>query len=136
MFNKNEGQQPITQYEYAALGEMVWSADGEVWVGAFRDVTFWIAYEYSSTPKQEILQYASSILSDEYWLGNILREVREKLVSDYGAAHKEDADKLTIATLSFHNSETFSIHFFKGNNSPWWIADVSGRNLVGVAMDT
>lgn len=131
-----KGEEPIAHYEHAILGKMNWSEDEESWIGKVGQLSFWIAYEQAATPRHETLEYAVSILTDTQWLKATLDEIKTRAIRDYGPDYEKEISSLNFVTFSFHGNERLSIHFFEGDDPPWWVADIHGRNVEGVSLDT
>ena len=132
----SKGEQPVAHYKHSILGRMTWSEDNESWIGRIGQLNYWVAYEGMSIPKSETLEYATSILTDEDWQEASLKKIKATAIQNYGPDYEKEINNLAFVTLSFHSSEHLSIQFFEGDEQPWWIADIHGRNIEGVALDT
>ena len=125
---------PVPNYEHPVLGHMEWSEESESWTGRL-GLEFRIAYEYEATPTKKTLNYAAGILSDALWLDQTLETIKSRALR-IGGTSSDEINALTIGTMSFHGGEQLSILLFEGDRQPWWVADIEGREILGVTLDT
>jgi hypothetical protein len=57
-----DNRKPVSLYVDGLLGEMVWSATADGWVGIANSIRYVISYQGDSTPDQLVLEYAKQML--------------------------------------------------------------------------
>ena len=130
--------EPVATWNHPSLGDYVWDASSESWVGACGSYTVSFSFEKSSEPDVDAVDLAARLFSNPTLFNNGVVQAKAEAKRSFASHLEGEIEGLSVQAIHFclcPDGEAMVVGLAGGTQGRNWSADFVGWDCHGLSHD-